>query len=189
MAWTHGLMSVRRHGFDFDWIMYGLKCLIAAAMPNASISHGSHVTWCFFSLALKKPARRVCPFRETYSVDPMPCWVTEPSVTIHNWSLGRGHVIDLLVDNVFWATRKASKLLSTVAEKADVIKRNRQLIFVIRETVSSYTSTCVVESERHDALRDCIVRLCVEFRPLDGPPAWIRLPALLRLWTIQHCNA
>ena len=32
---------------------------------------------------------------------------------------------------------------------ADVIKRNRQLIFVIRETVSSYTSTCVVESERH----------------------------------------
>ena len=58
---------------------------------------------------------------------------------------------------------------------ADVIKRNRQLIFVIRETVSSYTSTCVVESERHDALRDCIVRLCVEFRPLDGPPAIIRV--------------
>ena len=58
---------------------------------------------------------------------------------------------------------------------ADVIKRNRQLIFVIRETVSSYTSTCVVESERHDALRDCIVRLCVEFRPLDGPPAVIRV--------------
>ena len=112
MAWTHGLLSVRRHGFDFDWIMYGLKCLIAAAMPNASISHGSHVTWCFFSLALKKPARRVCPFRETYSVDPMPCWVTEPSVTIHNWSLGRGNVIDLLVDNVFWATRKASRVLS-----------------------------------------------------------------------------
>ena len=58
---------------------------------------------------------------------------------------------------------------------ADVIKRNRQLIFVIRETVSSYTSTCVVESERHDALLDCIVRLCVEFRPLDGPPAIIRV--------------
>ena len=55
---------------------------------------------------------------------------------------------------------------------ADVIKRNRQLIFVIRETVSS---TCVVESERHDALRDCIVHLCVEFRPLDGPPAVIRV--------------
>ena len=58
---------------------------------------------------------------------------------------------------------------------ADVIKRNRQLIFVIRETVSSYTSTCIVECERHDALRDCIVRLCVEFRPLDGPPAVIRV--------------
>ena len=54
---------------------------------------------------------------------------------------------------------------------ADVIKRNRQLIFVIRETVSSYTSMCVVES----ALRNCIVRLCVEFRSLDGPPAVIRV--------------
>ena len=103
MAWTHGLLPVRRHGFEFDWIMYGLKCLIAAAMPNASISHGSHVTWCFFSLALKKPTRRVCPFRETFSVDPIPCWMTEPSVTIHNWSLGCGNVIDLLVENVFWA--------------------------------------------------------------------------------------
>ena len=41
--------------------------------------------------------------------------------------------------------------------------------------MSSYTSTCIVESERHDALRDCIVRLCVEFRPLDGPPAVIRV--------------
>ena len=62
---------------------------------------------------------------------------------------------------------------------ADVIKRSRQLIFacifVIGETVSSYTSTCIVESERHEALRDCIVRLCVEFRPLDGPPAVIRV--------------
>ena len=36
-------------------------------------------------------------------MDPMPCWATELSVTIHNWSLGRGNVIDLLVDNVFWA--------------------------------------------------------------------------------------
>ena len=62
-----------------------------------------------------------------------------------------------------------------VSFAADVIKRSRQLIFVIRETVSSYTSTCIVESERHDALRDCIVRLCVEFRPLDGPPAVIRV--------------
>ena len=54
---------------------------------------------------------------------------------------------------------------------ADVIKRSRQLI---RETVCS-TSMCIVESERHDALRDCIVRLCVAFRPLDGPPAVIRV--------------
>lgn len=80
-----------------------------------------------------------------------------------------------------------------VSFAADVIKRNRQLIFVVRETVSSYTSTCIIESERHDALRDCLARLCIEFRPLDGPPAIIRVdpapgfialvndPTLLRL--------
>ena len=80
-----------------------------------------------------------------------------------------------------------------VSFAADVIKRNRQLIFVVRETVSSYTSTCIVESERHDALRDCLARLCMELRPLEGPPAIIRVdpapgfvalmndPTLLRL--------
>ena len=74
-----------------------------------------------------------------------------------------------------------------VSFAADVIKRSRQLKFVIRETV--------VESERHDALRDCIVRLCVEFRPLDGPPAVIRVDpapgfiALVEDQTLQRLSA
>lgn len=58
---------------------------------------------------------------------------------------------------------------------ADVIKRNRQLIFVVRETVTSYTSTCVIENERHDALRDSLARLCMELRPIDGPSAVVRV--------------
>ena len=57
---------------------------------------------------------------------------------------------------------------------ADVIKRNRQLIFVLRETVTSYTTTMLIESERHDSLREALIRLCVGLRPLDGPPAVIR---------------
>ncbi|XP_073234993.1 uncharacterized protein [Porites lutea] len=57
---------------------------------------------------------------------------------------------------------------------ADVIKRSRQLIFVLRETVTSYTSSVFLEDERHQTLRDAIVKLCLELRPMDGPPAVIR---------------
>ncbi|KAK2552052.1 hypothetical protein P5673_027085 [Acropora cervicornis] len=42
---------------------------------------------------------------------------------------------------------------------ADVLKRSRQLILVLRESVTSYTSTMVIEDERHHTLRDALVRL------------------------------
>ena len=57
---------------------------------------------------------------------------------------------------------------------ADVIKRSRQLIFVLRETVTSYSSSLLLEDERHQTLRNAIVKLCLEMRPMDGPPAVIR---------------
>ena len=57
---------------------------------------------------------------------------------------------------------------------ADVIKRSRQLIFVLRETVTSYTSSVSLEDERHQTLRDAIVKLCLELRPMYGPSAVIR---------------
>ena len=57
---------------------------------------------------------------------------------------------------------------------ADVIKRSRQLIFVLRETVTSYTSSVSLQDERHQTLRDAIIKLCLEMRPMDGPPAVIR---------------
>ena len=57
---------------------------------------------------------------------------------------------------------------------ADVIKRSRQLIFVLRETVTSYTSSLALEDERHLTLRDAIVQLCLDMRPMDVPPAVIR---------------
>ena len=57
---------------------------------------------------------------------------------------------------------------------ADVMKRARQLVLVVRECVTSFTVAMLVEDECHQTLRDGLIRLCVELRPLDGPFAVIR---------------
>ena len=76
---------------------------------------------------------------------------------------------------------------------ADVIKRSRQLILVVRETVTSYTVACLVEDEKCATLRRALITLCVELCPLDGPFAVIRVdgaPGLAPLlddeWLRQH---
>ena len=51
-----------------------------------------------------------------------------------------------------------------VSFAADVIKRQQQLILLIRETVTSYTFTCLVKSEEHDTLRDGLITLVVGSR-------------------------
>ena len=56
---------------------------------------------------------------------------------------------------------------------ANLIKRSRQLILVLRETVTSYTSSLLVEDERHQTLRDALIPLCIQMRPMNGPPAVI----------------
>ena len=61
---------------------------------------------------------------------------------------------------------------------ADVIKLSCQLIIVLRETVTPYTSSVSLEDERHQTLRDTIVKLCLELRPMDAPPAVIRTCSL-----------
>ena len=61
-----------------------------------------------------------------------------------------------------------------VSFAADVIKRARQLILVVRECITSYTSTLLLEDERRLTLRDALIRLCIPLRPLGGPPAVIR---------------
>ena len=57
---------------------------------------------------------------------------------------------------------------------ADVLRRERQLILVVREYVSSFTVTRIVESEKHEPLRDAIIMACVELCPLNGPPCVVR---------------
>lgn len=57
---------------------------------------------------------------------------------------------------------------------ADVIKRERQLILVVRECVTSYTEAMLLEDERRDTLRDGLIRSCINLRPMDGPYAVVR---------------
>ena len=49
------------------------------------------------------------------------------------------------------------------------------MILVVRECVTSHTSSALVENERHETLRDNLIRLCIELIPLDGPNAVIRV--------------
>ena len=58
---------------------------------------------------------------------------------------------------------------------ADVIKRQRQLILLLRECSTSYTSTCLIPDEKYDTLRDALTRLVVELHPIDGPRAIVRV--------------
>jgi hypothetical protein len=66
-----------------------------------------------------------------------------------------------------------------ISYATDVIKRNKQLILVLRECVTSFTLSALIASEHHDTIRDVLIELCVGVTPLDGPHAVIRTdPAL-----------
>ena len=49
-----------------------------------------------------------------------------------------------------------------VSFAADVVKRYRQLILVLRDTTSSFTWSMLIDSEKHDCLRESILTLCTE---------------------------
>ena len=57
---------------------------------------------------------------------------------------------------------------------ADVIRCQRQFILVFRESVTSFTSACIVDNEHHATLREALLRLCTVLRPPDGPTATIQ---------------
>ena len=61
-----------------------------------------------------------------------------------------------------------------VTFSADVLRRNRQIIIVLRESVTSYTLACFIDNEQHPTLREAIIKLTKSFIPLAGPPAVIR---------------
>ena len=61
-----------------------------------------------------------------------------------------------------------------VSFAADIAKRSEQLILVLRGSVTSFTAKTLLPDERHESLRDGLIRLCVPMRSLDGPTAVIR---------------
>jgi len=59
----------------------------------------------------------------------------------------------------------------------DIIRREKQLIFALREYVTSYTWSCIIKNEQHNTLREAILQLCLPIRPMDGPDTIIRVDA------------
>ena len=58
---------------------------------------------------------------------------------------------------------------------ADIFKRNRQNIMILRECVTSCTTSCIVQSKKHEDLRDALICLCCELNPLQGPLSVVRV--------------
>ncbi|PFX24741.1 hypothetical protein AWC38_SpisGene10642 [Stylophora pistillata] len=67
----------------------------------------------------------------------------------------------------------------SVSFAADLARRHRKLIPVLRETVSSYTLTTLIKSEKHEDLRNALMILCSQLHSLHDGGATIRVdPAL-----------
>ncbi len=58
---------------------------------------------------------------------------------------------------------------------ADVIRREKQFIFLLREVVTSYTWTAMIRDEQANSLRTALLKLCVSVRPIDGPKSVVRV--------------
>ena len=62
-----------------------------------------------------------------------------------------------------------------VSYAADVLHFGRQLILVVRETVTSHTLTCFISDERATTLEEALIALCVTLRAVDGPLITVRV--------------
>ena len=58
---------------------------------------------------------------------------------------------------------------------ADVIRREKQFIFLLREVVTSYTWSMLINNEQADSLRLALLKLCIPIRPIDGPCSVVRV--------------
>ena len=76
-----------------------------------------------------------------------------------------------------------------VSFAADVIRRSRQFILLLRECTTSYTASCLVPDEKSSTLGDALARLVVGLHPLDGPPAVIRVDPAPGFVALKTSNA
>ena len=58
---------------------------------------------------------------------------------------------------------------------ADVIRREKQFIFVLRDVVTSYTWSLLIDNEQAKSLREALLKLCIPNRPIDGPQSVVRV--------------
>ncbi|KAK2547365.1 hypothetical protein P5673_032733 [Acropora cervicornis] len=79
-----------------------------------------------------------------------------------------------------------------VSFAADIIRRSRRFILLLRECTTSYTASCLASDEKSSTLLDALARLVVGLHPLDGPQAviWVDpAPGFVSLTTtyaLQH---
>ena len=50
---------------------------------------------------------------------------------------------------------------------------------VVRECVTLFTLSCLIDDEHKETLRDALTRLCVGLCPLDGPFAVVRITLIV----------
>ena len=73
-----------------------------------------------------------------------------------------------------------------VSFATNVLKRNRQLVLLLCEIVTSFTTACIIDSEKHETLRDALTRLCVGLHPLDNPFTVSRLAPAHGFFALQN---
>ena len=72
---------------------------------------------------------------------------------------------------------------------ADIIRRCRQFILILRECTTSYTTSCLAPDEKSDTLCDALTRLVLGLHPLDGLQAVIRVDPAPRFVSLKNSNA
>ena len=58
---------------------------------------------------------------------------------------------------------------------ADVIRRDRQKILLVREYVSSFTDATFIQSEESDSLKEGLIKILTRLHPTCGPPSIVRV--------------
>jgi len=61
-----------------------------------------------------------------------------------------------------------------VSFSTDIIKREKLNIMVVREYITSFTSTTLIPDESHQSLREGLIQLTLPLLPLGGPSAVVR---------------
>ena len=61
-----------------------------------------------------------------------------------------------------------------VSFSCDILKREKQIIMVVREYITSFTTASIINDESHTSLRDGIIEHILPLHPLGGPSATVR---------------